>query len=107
MKYNLLEPKLENKILKQTKKMVCPDQVKYRIINGKPRQYKDEDIKDVDYESVVFKRGIVIVLESPHKKEYKELNKIGPAKGKTGKNITKFLEEVLYKVTEDNLNYPK
>ncbi len=95
MKYNLLEPELENKIIKQTKKAACPDQVKYRISNGEPHQFKDEEIKNVDYENVMFKRGIVIVLESPHKEEYKDSNKIGPAKGVTGKKITKYLKKVL------------
>lgn len=85
-----IEPKLE----------ICPN-----IIAGengetwfskeKRKEHKDElRIKKKKY----LGKTIVIVLESPHTKEYADKNFINPALGKTGKNLHTYFKQILDKI---------
>ena len=54
-----------------------------------PRNY------DFDYDNIKKDNYIVLILVSPHIKEFINGVAIGPAQGNTGENIEKYLKETI------------
>ncbi len=88
----------------------CPNQIvgiiaveKYKVtfvenfLSKDKRQSKDyktflSDALHSQYKGEIIRKSIVLILESPYKDEFNEKNEpIGPACGKTGMNISKYL----------------
>jgi len=81
----------ENKI----SDICCPDQIVCELKTDRDKEISGCDFKSWQRKEVsdkTEKKRIVLILESPHTKEFK--TPIGPAKGKTGKNIGAKLGEV-------------
>lgn len=79
--------KVNVKFLKNNR--ICPDQFVY-IYDADRNTLKQIRRKDVLYDRANNKnKVIVILLESPHKYEYKDDGDIGPAKGMTGRLFLK------------------
>ena len=75
----------------------CGDQ--FVFILGKDKvEFKDWKRKEVRESE---NKKLIIILESPHKDEYKNEAEPEPAKGKTGENIANFLNIVLKTLPSD------
>ncbi|WP_264229574.1 hypothetical protein [Acholeplasma laidlawii] len=112
---NFFESSCENVYGKCNTNEACEDQLvaiidmkEKRIVTGNIIHNNTCEIRpEIDSSIFSDSKTIVIVLESPHKKEYYNKKSIGPARGTTGKNINNHivdilkqskLEEVLYKL---------
>lgn len=86
----------------------CPDQLVAKIsFNSKARKFKftnkmrtindAQGMERINFEESENKEvnAIIILLESPHTDEYKDGVPVGPANGKTGENINKYLTDIL------------
>lgn len=100
--------------LRDVKYSICPDQYVGKIKDFESvEDLKPEEKSKNDFHSRenIFEVGttnaieknilkatniLILILESPHTKEFdKEGNPIGPANGKTGENIRKYITEIL------------
>ncbi|WII93298.1 hypothetical protein QEO94_00080 [Kingella negevensis] len=74
----------------------------------KLKELKDGFKRKISKKHIEDSYKIIVILESPHKDEYKDdRNKPTPAKGKTGKNIRKYLADIISKLDSDkSKNYP-
>ncbi|MDK4681057.1 hypothetical protein [Kingella negevensis] len=71
-------------------KGACPDQYV-----GKLKELKDGFKREISKKHIEDSYKIIVILESSHKDEYEDdRNKLAPAKGKTGKNIRKYLADI-------------
>ncbi len=101
---------MEKQIIKEISKKViegikleineneCPDQFICEIPTNDEGQIIDVPKKDKWNRQNDLKKQskrIIIVLESPHKDEYANDNNIAPAKGQPGKNIARYLKEII------------
>ena len=120
--------KARNATIKEIKKILCkaedytfkrcPDQIvaslqkrdgkfcwSEKITTKKQKFFKRIDI--VQESNVPDDNIILLILESPHKDEFAENNINGPAFGKTGININKYLKESLNKKAELQKVFPE
>lgn len=120
----MLKVKIEKAISKRQRKM-CLDQLASKIFfdssTKKFKFYKEictlnnkSGVERIDFvgNSDVEENVIVIILESPHVDEYEGNMPIGPAQGKTGDNINKYLctildEAVQREILNVNSKFPK
>jgi len=89
-----IKPKLE----------ICPDITAGYYKNGELKTWFNREKRERKHKLIIEpdypEKTIVIVLESPHTKEYADENFINPALGKTGENLQNYFEKVLKKVVK-------